>query len=141
MKETEFESVESKEESEAMENENSDATDTENDVEIEPSVLGDIPSSESGDADIPVTVSDGDVSPGMVSTGDVSTGDATVSPATSSVINPVVTQTEIVCSCSCGDSVPLWESDISKYDTTDGLLLLILVFTVIGTLMSIFRKE
>ena len=42
--------------------------------------------------------------------------------------------------CSCVQKPPLWESDISEYDTTDGLLLLILLFTILNTARGWFVK-
>lgn len=141
MKESEFESVESKEESEVIENESSGATDAEDNTETEPSVLDSVPSPESSEADTSVAVSAGDSSPDTVSGGDISIGDITASSAVPSTVSPLVTQTEMVCTCSCGDSVSLWESDISEYDTTDGLLLLILGFVVLMTVLSIIGRE
>lgn len=153
--EDKLESVETITESEEAKNENTDTPVAENEPDVEPPVLGDVPPSESVDADIQVTVSDGDAptdstSPGDVSTGDVSTGDIsdgdavpkdkssrTASPAPGAT----ALQVEATCSCSCGDVVPLWDSDIAEYSTTDGLLLLILIVAAVNTFLIARRKK
>ncbi len=156
--EDKFESVETITESEETENENTDTPVAENEPDVEPPVLGDIPPSESVDVDIQVTdgdapthstspgdVSEGDVSMGDVSTGDISGGDAVPGDKTSRTASPTAgtsaLQVEVTCTCSCGDVVPLWDSDIADYSTTDGLLLLILIVAAVNTFLAARRKK
>lgn len=75
-----------------------------------------------------------DVSTGDVSTGDVSGGDISAGDITAGDIMPLVGY------CSYEAKPLLWESDITDYDTTDGLLLLILIFTIVNTAINVFRK-
>lgn len=42
---------------------------------------------------------------------------------------------EITVECNCTDNTPLWESDISQYNVTNGLLLLILVALCFNIIM------
>lgn len=96
--------------------------------------LGDVSSNESGEDIVSVDVSAGDSDTGAdVSAGDsspdVSAGDVSGSDVSNLVLNPATDSDpnyNIRVSCSCGDVVPLWESSINDFDTTDGLLLLIL---------------
>ena len=76
------------------------------------------------------SVSEGDVSTGDVSMGDISGGDSGSYGSTA-----------ISSSCLYEPKPLLWESDISMYDTTDGLLLLILVFTILNTAFNIFKRR
>ena len=75
-------------------------------------------------------VSTGDVSTGDVSGGDISTGDITAGDAM-----------PLVGYCSYEAKPLLWESDVADYDTTDGLLLLILIFTMLNTAWNIFFRR
>lgn len=76
-----------------------------------------------------------DVSTGDVSTGDVSSGDISTGDITAGDTMPLVGY------CSYEAKPLLWESDIADYDTTDGLLLLILVFTILNTSWNIFFRR
>ncbi len=79
-------------------------------------------------------VSSGDVSDGDVSEGDVSSGDTTPPPDTNDTLVTYST-------CLYEPKPNLWESDIAGYDTTDGLLLLILIFTIANTAFNVFKRR
>lgn len=101
-------------------------------------LLGDVSSGQGFEDDIPVVeISSGDVKPdvtsgnveiidvsvGDVSGGDASSGDVSVSGGDASAgVNNT-----FVCECSVAEPTPLFEADIQKLDTTDGLLLMILL--------------
>ena len=92
-------------------------------------------SGDSSSGDVRVDVSSGDVSSGD-SSGDVTPGDVSAGAIPSVVDSPSATF-----SCLYEPKPLLWESDISDYDTTDGLLLLILIFTIVNTAFNVFRKR
>lgn len=79
-------------------------------------------------------VSSGDISDGDVSKGDISSGDTTPPPDTNDTLVTYST-------CLYEPKPNLWESDIADYDTTDGLLLLILIFTAVNTAFNVFKRR
>lgn len=96
---------------------------------------GDSSSGDTSSGDVSVVVSSGDVSSGD-SSGDVTPGDVSGGAFPSVVDSPSATF-----SCLYEPKPLLWESDICDYDTTDGLLLLILIFTIVNTAFNVFRKR
>lgn len=97
---------------------------------------GDSSSGDTSSGDVSVDVSSGDLSAGDSSV-DVTSGDVS-GDAIPSVVADSPTATF---SCLYEPKPLLWESDISDYDTTDGLLLLILIFTIVNTAFTVFRKR
>lgn len=115
---------------------------------------------EGSDGAVPVDVSDGDAAGDVVvdvpvddipadnvfpdQAEDVSCGDIFDAPVvgdlSADVIVGDVTEPGQVLVCSCVQKPLLWESDIDEYDTTDGLLLLILIFTILNTAKNWFGK-
>jgi len=87
-------------------------------------------------------VSDGDSTSNDVSTGDVSGGDTSSGdvdkPSKETGANATA---PIYTTCAYEPKPNLWESNIAEYDTTDGLLLLILIFTIINTAFNVLRKR
>ena len=78
-------------------------------------------------------VSTGDLSSEDVSAGDVSAGDSSSkTPVYVIPIDDLPEITESLTGCNCCSDVLLWDSDISEYNITDGLLFLILVTLVIS---------
>lgn len=90
----------------------------------------------SGDSAVDVSTGDSsseDVSTGDVSAGDVSAGDSSSkTPVYVIPIDDISEITESLTGCNCRSDVLLWDSDISEYNITDGLLFLILVTLVIS---------
>lgn len=91
-------------------------------VDLDDSLEGVVYEEQGEDA---VDVSGGDVSGSDVSLGDVSSGSLSVTYT----------------ACLYEPKPNLWESDISEFDTTDGLLLLILVFVVVNTMANVFFRR
>lgn len=94
------------------------------DVSSDQGVEDDIPVEEVSNGDVTSDVSSGDVTSGDVTSGDVTSGDVTSGDI--SVGDVAVVNNTFVCECSVAEPTPLFEADIQKLDTTDGLLLLIL---------------
>lgn len=49
--------------------------------------------------------------------------------------DPPAEEVVYIVECSCADDTPLWQSDISQYNITNGLLLLILVVLCLNILL------
>lgn len=116
----------------------------------EPTKESEEPTAESNDSAVDVSdgdsesedVSDGDSASNDISTGDVSDGDTSSGDADKPIKQTGATTTApVYTTCAYEPKPNLWESDINEYDTTDGLLLLILVFTVINTAFNVLRKR
>ena len=100
-------------------------------------------SDEGGNDSVSVDVSSGNVVPDVPAE-DVSSGNVFNTPiiedaVTGSVDGNISGSGEALV-CSCVQKPLLWESDINEYDTTDGLLLLILIFTILNTARGWFVK-
>ena len=105
-------------------------------------IMDSVPYNQGSDNTVSVDVSSGDLPIVETETteapvADVSGGDVTTFPPDASL---TMMQELQQTTCACIEKPLLWESDISNYDTTDGLLLLILIFTMLNTALNVFRK-
>lgn len=108
-------------------------TETESDsVSTDEAILGDVSSGE-----VHPDTSSVDISSGDVSAGD--TLDSSGNRITPSVVYGIPETLEVTCTCHEEVSPLLWESDITQYSVTDGLLLLILITLVLD--IVIFRRK
>lgn len=109
-----------------------------NETIIQQDIMDSVPYNQGSYNIVSVDVSSGDVT--AVETETIETPVADVSGGDVVTFPPDASQEVQQTVCACIEKPLLWESDITNYDTTDGLLLLILIFTILNTALNVFRK-